>query len=88
MGSPETTLETRVWDILDRVTPEPLAQEARSAALDLKDELGINSLAFVSLMFQLEDELGVDVIAAAPDFSQIRTVGDVVRFAAGSARKT
>ena len=49
--------------------------------LSLREQLGIESLALVSLMVRLGDELGVDVVEAGVQVGVAKTVGDLVKIA-------
>jgi acyl carrier protein len=68
------TLET-LQDMLIRdhqLSRDQVAPEARLA------DLGIDSLALVELMFQLEDRFGIEVPLGNSD--DLQTLGDVARF--------
>ena len=49
--------------------------------LSLRDDLGIESLALVSLVVRLGDELGVDASDDALELAGLSTVGDLVALA-------
>lgn len=69
-----STLET-LQDLLmhdHQLTPEQVAAEARLP------DLGIDSLALVELMFQVEDRFGIEVPLEDPD--ALQTLGDVARY--------
>jgi acyl carrier protein len=55
-----------------RPPPGPL-----DAAASLRDDLGVESLALVSLIVRLGDELGVDAGEAALDMGGLVTVADL-----------
>jgi len=62
-----------------RPTAPPSAPLDRG--LTLRGDLGIDSLALVSLTLRLGDELAVDVVESGLEFSQLQTVGDLVAIA-------
>ena len=71
----EETTEARVGRVLREsvgVDPERIAPDAR-----LVEDLGIDSLDRIELVFELESEFGIEI----PDqeIAQVQTVGDVVR---------
>ncbi len=69
-----STLET-LQDLLmhdHQLTREQVAPEARLP------DLGIDSLALVELMFQVEDRFGIEVPLDDPE--ALQTLGDVVRY--------
>lgn len=51
------------------------------ANLSLKDDLAIESLSLVSLAIRLGQEVGVDVAELGVEFGDMRTFGDLTRFA-------
>ena len=71
----EETVEVRVSRVLREsvgVEPGRIAPEAR-----LAEDLGVDSLDRIQLVFELESEFGIEI----PDqeIAQVQTVGDVVR---------
>jgi acyl carrier protein len=50
-------------------------------SLNLKDQLGIDSMSLVSLVVRMSDELGVDVGALEVELGSVNTIGDLVRLA-------
>jgi acyl carrier protein len=74
----EETNEARV----ERLVLEyaQIIPEARplDAGLALREQLGIESLALVSLVLRLADELGVNVVELGVELGNVKTVGDLV----------
>ena len=60
-----------------RIPEEKITEEA-----DLKNDLGINSIDFADLIFQLEAELGIEI----DDDPHVKTVGDLVRYLESKAK--
>ena len=60
-----------------RIPEEKITEEA-----DLKNDLGINSIDFAALIFQLEEEIGI----AIDDDPHVKTVGDLVRYLESKAK--
>lgn len=54
-----------------RIPEEKITEEA-----DLKNDLGINSIDFADLIFQLEEEIDIEI----DDDPHVKTVGDLVRY--------
>jgi len=48
------------------------------AGLALREQLGIESLALVSLVLRLADDLGVNVVELGVELGNVKTVGDLV----------
>lgn len=60
-----------------RIPEEKITEEA-----DLKNDLGINSIDFADLIFQLEEEIGIEI----DDDPHVKTVGDLVRYLESKAK--
>jgi len=60
-----------------------------SPALDIRQDLAVESLSLVSVLVDVGADLGVDVAESGIDFGRIQTVGDLVsvanELAAGAA---
>jgi len=54
--------------------------------LNLREQLGIESLALVSLVVRLGDELGVDIVESGVELGGAKTVADLVKVADALAR--
>ena len=64
-------------------TLSPLRGSGRSEPRPgtLREQLGIESLALVSLVVRLGDELGVDVVESGVELGGTKTVADLVKVA-------
>jgi acyl carrier protein len=72
--------EEQVTRLLAGYAQRPLGPRP-DPRLSLRDDLGIESLALVSLVVRLGDELGVDASDDALELAGLSTVGDLVALA-------
>jgi acyl carrier protein len=75
---PETS-QARVERLVRQYAQNPPPEGSVGAAVSLREQLGIESLALVSLVVRLGDELGVDVVESGVEIGTAKTVGDLVR---------
>ncbi len=66
----------KVIDVLDGYT-EVKREDIRPDSL-LVEDLGLNSVSYFSIVFDLEEALGVE--APEDDMPKLRTVGDLVAY--------
>ncbi len=74
--SSETT-QDRLVRVLNTSLPDGIAAGAVTPASTLSS-FGLDSLAMIDLIFDLEQEFGLKLVAA--DFASIRTIGDLIGF--------
>ena len=74
----EETNETRVERLVLEYAQTIPDERPLGAGLALREHLGIESLALVSLVLRLADELGVNVIELGVELGNVKTVGDLV----------
>ncbi|HEU4733890.1 MAG TPA: phosphopantetheine-binding protein [Kofleriaceae bacterium] len=70
--------DERVLQLIRNTCPRPVELGALRPELMLRHDLGIDSIALVTVMFQFEQEFGVDLVAMEVDLSGIETVGDLL----------
>lgn len=70
--------DERVLRLIGNMCRAPTAPSALHPGLMLRHDLGIDSIGLVTVMFQFEEEFGVDLVAMEVDLSGIETVGDVL----------
>jgi acyl carrier protein len=79
-----------VEERVERLVLEYALNQTEAGALDkrlsLHDDLGIESVALVSLAVRLGEELGFDVVELGLDLGDLKTLGDLTRFAKSLAR--
>ena len=75
------TNEARVDRLVRQYSQTVLDPRPLDAAVNLREDLGIESLALVSLIVRMGDELGVDVVDSGIELGAAKTVGDLVRVA-------
>jgi hypothetical protein len=80
------TSQSRVERLVRMYAPTPPSAGALGSTLALREDLGIESLALVSLVVRLGDELGVDVVESGIEIGTAKTVGDLVRVADALSR--
>jgi acyl carrier protein len=73
-----------VTGLLSRVSSYPVVR--MEATTSLRDDLGVGSLEMLELVMELEHELGISVQDG--EFSEVRTIGDVVETARSLLEKT
>ncbi|MEZ4298951.1 MAG: phosphopantetheine-binding protein [Polyangiaceae bacterium] len=73
--------EARVMKVIQNAVPAAYKKVKITHASHLSRDLGIDSLALVSLIFGFEEEFGVEIDGIEEDFdmASLRTVGDVLR---------
>jgi acyl carrier protein len=76
-----TREEFVVLRALRAALPAHLRNRSLTPELSLRDDLEMDSLAFASLVFTLEEELHVDLSAAAVHAANLRTVADLLSLA-------
>ncbi len=74
----EETGQSRVERLLLEYAQTIPKKRPLEAGLDLREELGLESLALVSLVLRMADELGVDAIELGVELGAVKTVGDLV----------
>jgi acyl carrier protein len=77
----EETSQARVERLLLEYALTIPEKRPLEAGLDLREELGVESLALVSLVLRMADELGVNAIELGVELGTVKTVGDLVRLA-------
>jgi acyl carrier protein len=80
------THEARVERLLLEYAQTLPSGRPLAASLDLREQLGIESLALVSLVLRLADELGADAIELGVEVGTVKTVGDLVGVAQALSR--
>jgi acyl carrier protein len=78
--------EARVERLVNEYASSVPAQRPLDPRLSLKEDLAIESLSLVSLTVRLGDELGVDVVDSGVELGEVRTLGDLVKFAQSLSR--
>jgi acyl carrier protein len=70
-------LESRVLHLLREAVPWQLGKTDITRDMTLHGNLGLDSLARMALLFRLEEEFDIDLIASAERFVNVRTVDDL-----------
>lgn len=66
--------------IVSRIPPHVARREV-TAQTNFREQLDIDSLGLLSLAFEIETQLGVDMFAYAGRLAESRTVGDLIAIA-------
>lgn len=82
---PETN-RTRVERLVRQYAQNPPPEGPVEASVALREQLGIESLALVSMVVRLGDELGIDVVESGVEIGTAKTVGDLIRIADALSR--
>lgn len=77
------SVEDQVLKAIKRALPRTSARATLTPQARLRDELGLDSLGVVSLVFELEEALGIAVPRDAFDLARLTTVADVIALARG-----
>jgi acyl carrier protein len=81
------TAEDQVTRVLLEYADRAPTGGALSPTLSLRRDLAIESLALVSVMVRIGEELGVDLAEASLELVGVETVGDVTALARGLAAR-
>jgi len=76
-----SAFEERIIALLAESVPGKFKKARITRDMRLQRDLGLDSLATASLMFRLEGEFGLD-LGAVTDLGALRSVGDLIDFAA------
>jgi len=72
-------LEQRISRIVLEYAQQGSPSLPLDKSLDLRTDLGVESLSLVSLAVRLGEEFGVDIADTELDFGGLRTVGDLIQ---------
>ncbi len=75
----DLSLENLVGAILAEYAHSSVVGSLAHPELSLRNDLSIESLALVSVVLKLGDELGVDVVDSGFELHAIQTVGDLLQ---------
>lgn len=78
--SDDTTADWLTQLVLEHAASAP-AERPLSPALNLRGDLGLDSMSLVALMVRLGDDLGLDVGALDVELGSLKTFGDLLRVA-------
>ena len=77
----ETEIEENILTLLSEFIPRKKKLREITEETELQRELGVNSIALLSLVFRVEEEFNVDLsqIDFGAELAKLRTVGDLLR---------
>jgi acyl carrier protein len=80
MKEASSGLEHQIVGLIEKALPRRRRRPVISAATRLQEDLGLDSIALLALMFQVRELTGVDLMALveASGPGRFRTVGDVL----------
>jgi len=78
-GRAEGALEARILDLLMEMLPRGQRRAVQVDGNTALSDLGISSMAKISLAFRVEQTFGVDLSNMGEAMADARTVGDVIR---------
>lgn len=70
-------LDGMVFEMIRGMVPRHLQSKVQMQDDTLLTDLGIGSMAKISLAYQIEKELGVDLSSQADKVAEVQTIGDV-----------
>ncbi|MET0793594.1 MAG: acyl carrier protein [Polyangiaceae bacterium] len=73
-------MQERVLRIVEKAFAPGKAPGRILTDQDLRDELGLESMALLSIAFRLESEFGLDLSEHGAEIAELRTVAQIARF--------
>lgn len=73
MSSP-SDIDPRLLSLVEAAIPEAIRGVPIAPDSSLNADLGLDSLALVTLLFRLEQEFGIDLLSIGGDMAELRTV--------------
>lgn len=67
-----------VTEIIKQCIRQPICEDALQSEVDLRNDLGIDSLGMLMLFESIGSEFGIDPVRLSNVASEIRTFGDLV----------
>jgi acyl carrier protein len=86
MKEQNSGLEQQIVGLIEKALPRRRRRPAITAATRLQEDLGLDSIALLALVFQVREITGVDLAAVAEGSAppRFQTVGDVLDAIASS----
>lgn len=77
----ETAIEEKILALLSEFIPQKKKLREIAEDTELQRELGVNSIALLSLVFRVEEEFDVDLsqIDFGAELANLKTAGDLLR---------
>lgn len=72
-----------VHTIIASVLPPSATAAGIAPGMDLRSDLGLDSVGLMSIVFLLEEELGIDAFGQVQEFIDAQTVADIVQIVRG-----
>lgn len=72
------TTDDRICQIIASALPRATAEGGVSPGMDLRGDLGIDSVALMSIVFVIEEKLGFDAFSHVQEFIDAQRVGDII----------
>ncbi|NQZ08392.1 MAG: hypothetical protein HRT35_14645 [Algicola sp.] len=67
-------------ELIARVAPEPIEREDITAATRFIEDLAMDSITLVALMFLCEEHFNIDVASQAEKIAELSTLGKTIEF--------
>lgn len=67
-------IDPRLFRLVEAAIPEAIRGVPIEPDSSLNGDLGLDSLALVTLLFRLEQEFGIDLLSLGGDMAELRTV--------------
>ncbi|WP_255950803.1 acyl carrier protein [Streptomyces odontomachi] len=68
-----------ICQIIGSVIPKKAAKAGITPAMSLRADLGIDSLALMSIVFVLEEKIGIDAFGKVDQFVGAERVSDIIK---------
>jgi acyl carrier protein len=78
-------MEERLFSIIRESMPQATRDVPFGLESRLTEDLGLNSLGIVSIIFRFEEEFGIDVLSLGTGMSELRVVADLKAIASRRA---
>lgn len=73
-----TVTDKGICQIIAEVLPKAAVKGGVSPAMDLRGDLGVDSVALMSIVFVIEEKLGFDAFSHVQEFIEAERVSDII----------
>lgn len=75
----EPVTDEAICQVIGSVIPKAAAKSGIAPSMKLRTDLGIDSLMLMSIVFVLEEKLGVDAFSRVEQFVSAEYVSDIIK---------
>ena len=80
MNALDTDMLDDLCELISRVAPEQVAREDITAETRFTEDLAMDSITLVALMFLCEEHFQIDVASQAEKIAELDTLGKTIEF--------